>query len=443
MLILTRRKTLALGAATLAGTALTGRAFGAGIPSANVQPPKLPIEKGATLRVLRPTKFVAPDEPVWRENTKKFSDAMGVPVRVDFVGWEDLRPQTAVTANTGAGPDVVVGWADDPHLYTDKIHEMSDIAEYLGNKYGGWYYLAEKYGQKWGTKNWISIPMGGSGGPCVYRESWVKEAGYDQIPNDLEKFIDLARKLKKNGHPAGFALGNAVGDANGFCQWMLWANNGYMVDEQGHVTLNRKETIEALKLARALYPEMIEGTLSWQDPSNNKAFAAGQIGLTQNGVSIYYAAKSDPNSQVPASDINQAHMPFGPAGKPPESGLILNAMVFKHTKYPNAAKEYLRFMMEAEQYDKWLTACIGYWAQPLKAYADSEVWKTDPKIAVYKDTCANEFWNGYKGPINAASGAVTSDYILVHMFAAVASGQATPEDAVKEAERRAKRYYKS
>ena len=26
----------------------------------------------------------------------------------------------------------------------------------------------------------------------------------------------------------------------------------------------------------------------------------------------------------------------------------MNAMVFKHTKYPNAAKEYLRFMMEAD-----------------------------------------------------------------------------------------------
>jgi hypothetical protein len=33
--------------------------------------------------------------------------------------------------------------------------------------------------------------------------------------------------------------------------------------------------------------------------------------------------------------------------------------------------------------------------------------------------------------------------VLVHMFAAVASGQAEPEDAVREAERLAKRYYKT
>ena len=44
------------------------------------------------------------------------------------------------------------------------------------------------------------------------------------------------------------------------------------------------------------------------------------------------------------------------------SATVLNAMVFKHTKFPNAAKDYLRFMMEAPQYDPWLTACLGYWS---------------------------------------------------------------------------------
>ena len=43
---------------------------------------------------------------------------------------------------------------------------MTDLAEYLGAKYGGWYDLAKLYGRKWGTKNWIGIPMGGSIGPA-------------------------------------------------------------------------------------------------------------------------------------------------------------------------------------------------------------------------------------------------------------------------------------
>src|SRR5579885_1803144 len=136
---ITRRDTLILGGGLLAAGALGTRASAA-IPTVDVEPPKMPIEKGATLRVLRPTKFVGPDETIFRANTEAFTKETGVPVRVDFVGWEDLRPQTAVSARTCAGPDILIGWPDDPHLYSDKLIDLSGLTEYLGKKYGGWYF---------------------------------------------------------------------------------------------------------------------------------------------------------------------------------------------------------------------------------------------------------------------------------------------------------------
>jgi multiple sugar transport system substrate-binding protein len=442
MTLITRRTALTLAAGSLAAGSTVSRRASAAIPIADVPPIKLELEKGASLRVLRPAKFIEPDERWFRANTKKYTEATGIPVRVDFVGWEDLRPQTAVSANTGAGPDIIIGWPDDPHLYTSKLIELTDLAEYLGAKYGGWYFLPQRYGKQWGTDRWISLPIGGSSGPIVYRISWVKEAGFETIPTDLDQFLALCRKLKANGHPAGFALGNSVGDAAGYAHWLLWSHGGYIVDEEGHVALNRPETIAALKYGKELQKTFIPGTLSWLDPSNNKAFASGDISLTANGVSIYYALKQDPKTAAMAEDTGHAPLPFGVVGKPPMSSAMLNAMVFRHTRYPNVAKDYLRFIMEVEQYEPWLNDCLGYWAQPLKAYANCPVWTSDPKLAIYRDGCGNEFWNGYKGPITAASSAVTAEYVLVHMFAAVVSDSATPEDAVREAVRRARRYYK-
>ncbi len=55
---------------------------------------------------------------------------------------------------------------------------------------------------------------------------------------------------------------------------------------------------------------------------------------------------------------------------------------------------------------------------------------------------ANKYYTGYKGPISPASGAVNADYVLVQMCASVATGDATPEAAAAEAERRAKRYFR-
>ena len=440
----TRRNSIALGAGALAGTALGGmRGLRAQIPTAEVAAPSFEVEEGASLRVLRPSKFVDGDEVLFRENTQKFTETTGVEVRIDIEGWEDLRPKTAVAANVGSGPDIVLAWSDDPHKFADKCLDLTDLAEYLGQKYGGWYDLAQKMGKS--GDRWIAMPIGASGGRVVYRKSWVGEAGFETVPGDPDGFLQLCRKLKEQGRPAGFALGNAVGDANAWCYWVLWAFGGALVDEEDEVILDSKETVEALKYAKALYDTFIPGTLSWLDPSNNKAFLAGEISLTQNGISVYYAAKNSQDQAIKkmSEDIFHARMPIGPVGRPTERALLINQMVFKHTKYPNAAKEYLRFLMEKEQYEPWLSAAIGYWGQPLTAYEKAAIWDADPKHEEYRTVIKDSLWDGYKGSVGEASAAVLSDFVVVQMVASVCAGQATPEDAASEAARRAKRYYRS
>ena len=444
---ISRRESITLASASIAAASVPiigARAAVTDVPTADVKPPNYKLEKGAQLRVLRPAKFIEPDEVYWRANTKKFTEATGVPVRVDFLSWEDIRPQTAVTANTGAGPDIVVGFSSDPQIYVSKIANMTDLADYLGAKYGGWQQLAVLYGTKWKTKDWISIPIGGGVGPVVYRQSWVKAAGYDKIPDDLPGFLTLCQKLHKSGHPCGFSLGHALGDANGFASWLLWSHNAMLVDEDGKIALDSKETIAALKYATELQKTMISGTLAWNDSGNNKAYAAGQIGLTFNGVSIYYVLKNSPSKALNerAADTQHQALPKGLASQSPMSATPMNAMVFNHTKYPNAAKEYLRFMMEADQYGPWLSNCLGYWSNSLKAYSKMKFWTEDPKLLPYASGMDTPYYDGYKGPVTPASSAVTANYTIVDMFASVATGNATPENAAKRAAHQAERYYK-
>jgi multiple sugar transport system substrate-binding protein len=438
----TRRAALGLGVAALAaGRAATQPA--ATIPRADIPAPDLPIEPGATLRVIRPARFVEPDEVIFRQNALKFTERTGVPVRVDFVGWEDIRPQTAVVANTGSGPEIIIGWADDPQTYADRLHDLTDVAEYLGARYGGWNYLPLKYGRRAGTERWIGVPFGGGTGPICYRASTVREAGFERIPDDLQEFLRLCRAMHRMGKPAGFALGNAVGDGNGFANWMLWSHNASLTDEEGKVTINSRETIDALEYVKELYPTLVPGTLSWLDPSNNRAYAAQEIHMTANGVSLYYALKNDPRTRHIAEDTEHAPLPKGRADDVPQASAGLNAMVFRHVRQLNAAKQFIIHMMEAEQYDPWLTGCLGYWSQPLAAYRESAVWTSDPKLALFKDAMNLKRWIGYKGPVSHAAAAVNADYVLVQMFAAVASGQSSPRDAARDAERRARRHYRT
>jgi multiple sugar transport system substrate-binding protein len=445
---ISRRDSLALGAAALGAASIPiigAKAAVDDVPTADVKAPEFKIEKGASLHVLRPAKFIDPDEVYWKSNTKKFIDTTGIDVKVDFVSWEDLRPQLAVIANTGAGADIVASFGADPHIYYSKLVDLSDLAEYLGAKYGGWYDLSLLYGKKWKTNEWIGIPIGGGTGPTVYRKSWLNEAGYDKVPNDHQGFLDCCQKLQKSGHPFGMSLGHALGDANGFSEWLLWSHNAYVVDENGKIALDSKETVDALKYATELQKTMAPGTLTWNDAGNNQAYAAGKIGMTFNGVSIYYVLlkSPDPALQAMAADTYHQDTPYGLSKRRVESAAPMNAMVFKHSKYPNAAKEYLRFMMEADQYGPWLSNCLGYWCQSLKAYSHMKFWTADPKLLPFASALDSPFYDGYKGPISAASAAVIANYTVVDMFASVVTGNATPESAAKQAAKAAERYYRT
>ena len=118
-------------------------------------------EKGAKLRLMRWKRFVAGDEEMWMQNTKKFTEKYGVEVRVDSESFEDIRPKAAVAANVGSGPDIILGWYDDAHLYPDKLLPLTDVAEYLGKKYGGWYDVCRDYDMR--GKEWIDLPIGANG----------------------------------------------------------------------------------------------------------------------------------------------------------------------------------------------------------------------------------------------------------------------------------------
>ena len=146
---------VAAGAAVGSGGLLLPASAAAQATAWNLKP-----EKGAKLRVLRWKRFVQGDEDVWAANTKKFTAMTGIEVRVDAEGWEDVRPKAAVAANVGSGPDIIISTMEDAHQYPDKLVDVTDLANYLGVKYGGWYDSARAYGMH-GKNRWVAITKDG------------------------------------------------------------------------------------------------------------------------------------------------------------------------------------------------------------------------------------------------------------------------------------------
>jgi multiple sugar transport system substrate-binding protein len=440
----TTRRDVLKGGAALAGAAALQAANLSLFAEAWAQSSRWKPEKGAKLQLLRWKRFVQSEEDGFMVLVAAFTKATGVRVTVLNESLDDVQPKASVAANTGQGPDIFWGLYSLPHLFPAKCLDVTDVANYLGKKYGGWVPSAVTYGKS--GKGWIAIPVGYNGNVINYRQSMIEKAGFKEIPKDTAGFMELMKGLKAKSVAGGFALGRASGDGNAWVHWCLWAFGGNLVDAKDKVIINSPETVKALEYAKEMSTHFVPGTAAWNDSFNNKAFLESQVSLSNNGVSIYAAAKAnagkDPKAKEVMDDMNHALWPVGPVGKPTEFHVAYPMLAMRYTKVPQAAKAFMAFAMEAENYNKWLEAAVAYITHPLNAYDANPVWTSDPKLSIVRDVAKRTLTAGGLGSVGEKAASALADFVILDMFASVCTDRASIKDAIAVAERQARRIYR-
>ncbi len=230
-------------------------------------------------------------------------------MRVDKESWEDVRPKAAVAANVGSGPDMVMSWFDDPQQYPDKLVDVTDLGTSIGAANGGWYPGLESYAKR--GDSFIALPLCAIGNAVVYRDSHMKAAGFQEFPKGHGRLPRLCKALKARARPPASRTARRWATATNYatgCSGAMAAR--WWTRTASHH--QQPETLESVKYAMELYKTFIPGTESWQDVNNNRAFLAGQVSLTANGVSVYYAALKDPALKEIAEDMRSVNLPIGP-----------------------------------------------------------------------------------------------------------------------------------
>ena len=426
------RRTFLKGAATVAGAAALG-----GIPGilAAGQAPAYP--RGTKLNLLQWMNFVPAGDQVFLAQAAEFGKQMGVEVEVERIGANDVQARTTAAIEAKSGPDIILIPNNLPQLYADSLADVSDVCEAMGKEQGGFYNLPRANAFAGGR--WIAVPQFVYSWGWNYRESWLREVGYEKFPDTWDQFRDMAKKLKAKGRPPGQAFGHSVNDPNNYCYALVWCFGGMEVEKDGKtVVLGKKATLEALKFNTALWKEgWDEGGLSWDDASNNRAFLAGSLSVTGNSPSIYFIAR-DKFPEI-FNDMNHAPTPKGPAGRFYQLPTVSSA-VMKYGKNQKLAKEFIRFYMAKPQYEKWFDVMDTFAVPPTKAWYDHPVWVRDRKNLVFRDVIKESLWSGYAGPPSRRASEVLAKYIIVDMFAKAIQGT-PPEEALKWATAESKKIY--
>jgi len=406
---MTRRQVIKTGAAAAGAIALVG-----GFPY-------ISSAQNKTLTIVRGTHFIPEAQEVAKQQAEEFGKQAGVKVNADFLNWPDLQPKIGAALQAG-GIDVVELWPIQNHLYATNLVDMTDEAEEVGARGGGF----EEYVLNSASVNgrYLGIPHGDSGGTIAYRISAFQKAGVKNAADgsllDMtwDDYFAVAKETKKMGMPFGQSLGHSLGDPIGFCYPYMWSSGALEVADDGY-----DET----------------GT-SWDDSSNNRAYLSEKIASTFNGSSIYYATKKRDDGGAMMNDTHHMLMPKGTAGRYYEAGSRTMA-VLKNSPNIEVAKEYLKWWFQPENYYKWWGIQEGYQMHHVKNLANDPVWNSDPKMAAFRKIPGLGRLRGFAGDPNEKAGLAASKYVIVDTFAkAVQSGDA--KDALQWGQRQLERIYR-
>jgi len=326
---------------------------------------------------------------------------------------------------SGAGPDIIVIGNNHPQLYESALADVSDVAEEIGAKQGGWWDYAKV--NCFASGKWVAVPHFIISWAVTYREDWFQQEGV-AYPKTWDEFRTVGKRMKARGRPFGQAFGHSINDPNAWAYPLVWMWGGLEIDKDGRtVALNSRATVEAVKFNNVLWKECFdEGGLAWDDSNNNRAFLSQEISLTGNAPSIYVAARGKFPDVYKGT--NHGHYPPGPAGRfyflP-----LWSSCVMKYGRQQKLAKDFIRFYMDRPQFDRYFEVMDTFGIPGTRAYRDHPLWKKDPKTAVFPETLQYARTVGHAGPPDRRATEALSKYILVDMFAKSIQGM-RPEDAV-------------
>ena len=329
-------------------------------------------------------------------------------------------PQLVSMVENKSGADLA--WVQQEWLFRDALVDVSDIAEAVGKEQGGWYDEIKLLSVDNGK--WKSVPQANIGQLMVYRKDWFDEAGIKQFPDTWDEFLEAGIKLKAKGHPYGMSMGHGFADNYSWLYPLLWSHGVTVMDKAGKkVALDSSETVKVVEYVKRLYKEAcIEDCIGWLDPHNNKAFLTSQISCTNNAYSIMVSAKRDLPDM--GKVIDHGLNPKGPAGRFHALVPVTHG-VFAYGPDPQAAKDFLRWIMDPKQYRPWISSGDMYFAPYLHAFDKFPDWDIEPRVKPFQKVLETGKLTSWPAPPTRQHGEVINRWVVIDMFTKACTGAAT------------------
>ena len=403
------------------------------------------VAAGKTLRILQWSHFV-PGYDAWFDGvyTKEWGAKNGTEVIVDHMATTEINARGASEAAAKKGHDLFL-FISPPAAYENQVIDHREIVDEVERRHGKMIPLAQKSTLNSKSGKYFAFSDSYVPDPGNYRIDLWSEVGYPNGPDTFEDLRIGGRKIKeKFGNPVGIGLSQEM-DTNMALRGLLWSFGGAEQDAEGRVVLNSPETVEALKFMRALYRETETAEVfTWDPASNNRMMLAGRASFVQNAISVTRTAERE-NPEI-ARKIGLVPALAGPVRRIAAEHVMNCYVIWKFAANIDGAKQFLvdlvgSFGSVFRQSEFYNFPCYPTTVPDLTQLLADDKAEPPGKYKVLTNVLDWSTNVGYPGYATAGIDEVFNTFVIPTMFARVARGETSPEDAAAAAHKEIERIF--
>lgn len=345
-------------------------------PSAT-QAQEMPATQSSAEGVTLTVWFMGADIPAQKEFSetaaREFEAATGIKIVTETVSWGDATKKLTTAIAAGEGPDVtMLGSGDVAYYYQNLIDLTGEFGTTLPATAG---FVAGAFDGNTYAGSTYAIPYMAQFRGQAYRTDLWAEAGYPNGPATWAEWRDGALKIKAAHPELDSVLGMRGQGVEQYAVSLMWQNCSDMISPDGKTaTFNHPNSVEAIKFFADMVA--VDGTFDLK----NSEWAIADVGsrwwdgkLAWTWISNTWVQYGKPE-QIDALKSTVGYSPslIGNQGCQRMFSAINGMGIFKWTEHPDAAKQWLAFLLQPEMQGLYYEL-LGHLPVVTGAYDDAGV----------------------------------------------------------------------
>lgn len=192
------------------------------------------------------------DEEFWNEKMDKFEEENNCEVKVEIIPWDNYEEKYLTGSTSNDGPDVGYMYMEMFYDYIDN-GTLADVEGYFTDEEKE-NYVYYDLGNLMGGQYALPVVVGNPR-ILIANMDVLNEAGITEVPTTIDEFTAACEAIKEKTDVTPFMQpwGNAHYGCLNECYWpFFWGSGAQIVDEEGNLTIDTPEGLEATEFIRSL-----------------------------------------------------------------------------------------------------------------------------------------------------------------------------------------------